>query len=501
MGLMDKFRDNFRKKDASFTSDFWTDWVRGNARKRPMFNNQMANLDTLFTVFIHNTVNDPDFALSQDPLIYDQMLRDPYVVSVMRNRVLSVTGLESEIIPNPQGDQKEQQILAKKCAIAYARTPRKMSMISTLYQSALLKSMGILEGIWTVDRKSGDAYIKELNPVSKEQFNFTKDGNLKMLSRANPIFGEEVTGRDKLRFISHTHGNMDLSWNVPEKAGYRFFGRGLGDTLYWLFLFKKYAEKFWMKYLEKFAVPFPIGYYPYGDTAAQSAILEVLESIQAGVSVTVPRESGKAEDNRFEIDIKDPPGGSKTNEMFFKFVNDYCNKQIGILWLGQTLTTDVGTGGKGSFAAAKVHNDVRLDLVQFDKQALEETISNQWIKRLVIFNKHWVGRIPEVFPLFRYKFNKPTNTEERIGIYQASYEMQIPFSKAQFYEEFALVEPSAGDDEVLVSPEELMTQSSNGNGNGNGKKPTNGSNTRGEKPSKQSRTSGKGSQVKNRIKT
>jgi phage gp29-like protein len=51
---------------------------------------------------------------------------------------------------------------------------------------------------------------------------------------------------------------------------------------------------------------------------------------------------------------------------------------------GQTLSTNLG--GSGSFAAAKVHNDVRLELVKADADLLCGTLNGTLVKWLTMYN-------------------------------------------------------------------------------------------------------------------
>jgi phage gp29-like protein len=55
---------------------------------------------------------------------------------------------------------------------------------------------------------------------------------------------------------------------------------------------------------------------------------------------------------------------TRSGERPYAPLQDYCNTEITILWLGQHLTTDVGTSG--SRAAAEIHDRVREDLLVSD---------------------------------------------------------------------------------------------------------------------------------------
>ena len=64
---------------------------------------------------------------------------------------------------------------------------------------------------------------------------------------------------------------------------------------------------------------------------------------------------------------------AKTWEMFPKQI-ETANAELSILLVGQNLTSEVQGG---SFAAAKIHQNVRDDLIRFDGEALETCLHDQ----------------------------------------------------------------------------------------------------------------------------
>jgi len=70
-------------------------------------------------------------------------------------------------------------------------------------------------------------------------------------------------------------------------------------------------------------------------------------------------------------------GGDKP----YQPLQEYCNTEITILWLGQHLTTDVGDSG--SRAAAEIHDRVREDLLVDDIADEGQTIRRELLTPLV----------------------------------------------------------------------------------------------------------------------
>jgi phage gp29-like protein len=92
-----------------------------------------------------------------------------------------------------------------------------------------------------------------------------------------------------------------------------------------------------------------------------------------------------------EIEFIEAVRGS-TKENIYKTLADFCNREMSKAIVGGTLTTDVGE--KGSYAASKTHNEVRLDLVKSDAWALANTIRMQILRPLVGFNFGWDTPVP-----------------------------------------------------------------------------------------------------------
>lgn len=96
---------------------------------------------------------------------------------------------------------------------------------------------------------------------------------------------------------------------------------------------------------------------------------------------------------------------------------DYADSKLAILWLGQTLTTDVG--GVGSFAAAKVHDNVRGDLLASDLQSEASCIREQLIRPMVELK--YPGKNAPI-PCFKRKTYAQRDVEsERLTLEQLSF--------------------------------------------------------------------------------
>lgn len=140
------------------------------------------------------------------------------------------------------------------------------------------------------------------------------------------------------------------------------YGEALLSRAYWPWFFRHNHWRFWMQFLERFADPLLIGSVEDPDafiTAVQSLGMQSVVGVGVGekVEAVTPELAGEFE--RVEITL---------------------GHRIQKLILGQTLTSDVGKSG--SYAAAKVHNEVRDDKRRSDIKlivpAVQDLVDALW---------------------------------------------------------------------------------------------------------------------------
>lgn len=119
------------------------------------------------------------------------------------------------------------------------------------------------------------------------------------------------------------------------------YGEALLTRIYWIVFFKTHGRKFWAKFLERFGEPLLIGQVADQEKFIQDVMSLGLAAglpVQPGDSVSHVAVSQAGEFDRFDANL-----------------SAAIQKSI----LGQTLTSQVGNSG--SYAAAKIHNEVRMD--------------------------------------------------------------------------------------------------------------------------------------------
>lgn len=161
-------------------------------------------------------------------------------------------------------------------------------------------------------------------------FRPTQDGQLLFMGNSGGILANQPVDT-QFKFLL-TRRNP--TWDNP-------YGEALLSRLYWAWYFRHNAWRFWMQFLERFGMPLLTG--SSGDPAATVKAIQAL-----GIETAI-------------IGAKDDEltAHYASNSGEFKRVIDALGHRVQKLILGQTLTSEVGD--KGSYAAAKVHNEVRDD--------------------------------------------------------------------------------------------------------------------------------------------
>lgn len=279
-----------------------------------------------------------------DLSIYEQVLSDPQVMSTVSQRQNAVVKCEWEV--EPGGTRRVDKAAAEHLRLQLKRIGfderTKKMLYGVFYGFAVAEMMyGIENGlvVWNA--------VKVRN---RRRFRFTPSGELRMLTMHNMFEGVELP---KEKFWSFATG----ADNDDEP-----YGLGLGHWCYWPTLFKRNGVKFWLTFLEKFGMPTGVGKYDAAvdGPAEQAKLLGAVQAIQSDSGVIIPKG--------MEIDLLSA-GRSGTAD--YKALHDAMNDTIAKAVLGQTMTSQDGA----SLSQAKVHMDVRQDLVKADADLVCEALN------------------------------------------------------------------------------------------------------------------------------
>jgi phage gp29-like protein len=169
------------------------------------------------------------------------------------------------------------------------------------------------------------------------------------------------------------------------KAGLPIRG-GLARAAGWAYLFKNYVLKDWVTFTEVFGQPLRVGkYHPGASEQDKLALLNAVSRIGTDAAAIMP------ESMVIEFTEAHQNGSSELYQSFCQYLDAQVSKAV----LGQTLTTEMPSGG-GSRAAAEVHEGVRRDILNADARRLSATIARDLVRPIVELNMGAQTRYPKI---------------------------------------------------------------------------------------------------------
>lgn len=194
-------------------------------------------------------------------------------------------------------------------------------------------------------------------------------------------------GERRLRYQPPWSGELlDVSLEFPHKfiltqhqATYRNpYGEALFSRLYWPWFFRVNGWKFWAKCLERTGTPFLKGTAPPGlSIDGQGNMVDNVDLLSDALASAV-QNATIALPEGWQVEFLQATQTGASYEQF----EAACLKRIQRLILGQTLTSDTGQNGGGSYALGQVHNEVRMDRRNADirlvTQAVQALVDSLW---------------------------------------------------------------------------------------------------------------------------
>ncbi|MGO8738617.1 DUF935 domain-containing protein [Rhodoblastus sp.] len=226
------------------------------------------------------------------------------------------------------------------------------------------------------------------------------------------------------KFVVHMPA---IKAGVPIRAGFAWLAA-------WAWLFKQYTLKDWVSFLDIYGMPLRLGkYHPSATPDERRKLLQAVSRIAVDAAAIIPESMA--------IEFLEAKGNS---DKPFEALGSYLDKQISKAILGQTMTTD---GHAGGLAQAKIHNEVRIDILEDDAEKLEFTLDRDLISWFVKLN------FGDQAPRPRVKF--PVAEPQDIAVKSTAIAQLIPMglkvSQAAVRDIVGLPAPEDGE-EILTPP-------------------------------------------------
>lgn len=350
--------------------------------------------------------------------------KDLHYRAVLQTRRLAVAGLPLEVQP------AEDSRAGRKAAALARETLSGLDVagLANALLGALSVGYAAAEIVW--ETGEGEWRPARILPRPAAWFRFDRE-----------------TGRE-LRLADGSRGGAAIPpakmiLHVPQvAAGLPLLG-GLARSALWAWVFKSYALRDWARFAEVYGQPIRLGRYHEGASPEDVQVLkDAVLGIGSDAAAVIPREMA--------IELIESRGAAASAELYRDLI-EYLDRQVSKAVLGQTLTTD--QGASGSLAQARVHDEVRRDLIQADARALAATLTRDLVAPLIRFN---LGDAP--LPTLRFVVDEPEDRKALAEQVAMLVRSGLPVPAAWVRERFGIPEPQDGEAVLSAAPDREPSQ-------------------------------------------
>jgi phage gp29-like protein len=291
---------------------------------------------------------------------------------------------------------------------------------------AVFRGFAVHEVVW---KREGSYLLPEMVlDRPQRRFNFGQENELRLKTRTNPVEGIEL-GQKKWLLTRH----------MPSQENP--YGVAVYSSCFWPYTFKHSGFRFFVKFAEKYGLPWAIGRYPQGAIKDdQDALADALRNMVEDAIAAIPQGS--------EVELLSTDSGKAA--VHENLIN-LCNREMSKALTSQTLATEIQ--GEGSRAASETHREREVSVNESDRQIISDTFNElfAWITELNVANAK-----P---PKFEFWEEGEARKEWVEVIDGARKFLAIPSQFA--YERLQIPMPADGED-VLPSPTQNAAASGGG---------------------------------------
>jgi phage gp29-like protein len=290
----------------------------------------------------------------QFELFAEMLQKWPRLAAVENTRRLALTGLDWEVRPGESGSSPAAQAAADHCQEVLGGLERFREALSHL-ANAIGYGIAVAELVWERGR------LADVVPVPYPRLcsDPTEPWRIRVLTEDDGARGVALD-EQPLKWIVHQ----------PRPGPGRPFEGGLLRASALLYLAQNLSFKDWLIYSQVAGMPLRVAQFEPGvPEADKQNLLKMLE--------TLGTDAVAAFSKNVDLKLIEP----LRQQGPYEALQNYCNTEVTILWLGQHLTTDIRNSG--SRAAAEVHDRVREDLLVNDIAEEAATIGRDLLTPLV----------------------------------------------------------------------------------------------------------------------
>ena len=371
------------------------------------------------------TYRQHDEAIRHNKHNANMMRRDPMIMGPLFARQMAVALLQWQVQPEDSSDEKQVQV-AKELTFMVSRIPRFREYLRNLMEAVWYGRYGI-QNVWGFTRDSrGVRYrtVVDWVPVNGDKLLFRYDDGTGRYDhdeigvkvsvahvkddiwagKPDIEWNSEGTGVflrrwERSRLVVHKNFMMDGDYEDPTTAG-MIHGVGLRHFLYWSWYQKQETLAQLAEVVERAGMGFTVYTYPAGNAQAREEVERLAEEQAHKNQIVLPMEVS----NPDAYSIQQIPPNTQGIMALQSLIDDYFGSWIIKFILGQTLSYRAEAGTPG---ISDLHRDSFLQIVKYDSLGVEETVTKDLIRMLLMFN----------FPSYQnVNFQFKLNTEEAVPL-------------------------------------------------------------------------------------
>jgi phage gp29-like protein len=322
--------------------------------------------------------------------VFDAVQSDAHVIGELRAIKADFLRFDHQLVVG--GERRRDRRALELCQRVLDHEPAPYTRWSDVWWNiaqSTFRGLSVQEIVWD---KFGEWMLPcEILDRPKRRFVFKADGELRVVTRAEPLFGIPA---ERLYFLVDRH---IPSYDQP-------YGVALLSSCFWPYTFKHAGWRWFVKYCERVGVPFPKGHYPVGsDEPVKQALEDALEGLlEAGYAAL---EEGS------DVELMESQhlgsGGKLAQAQLIELSNAEMSKALA----SQTLATELPKG-TGSRAAAETHAGRAAGINEGDRERIAKTLNELW-RLITVIN---LG--PEAVPPTSHFLGEDAATIDRAKIYQ-----------------------------------------------------------------------------------
>lgn len=304
-------------------------------------------------------------------LFEEMQQKDPALCSVVDTRLKALTGLDYEIVSSADEQESDEERKVADEAASFVR--KELAGVGTFRDTldhlatAVVTNLAVTELVW-----EGLRIVETINVPSWRLRQESNEPGVVRVVTVDDVRGIQAKGP---KWVVHTPHNVP--WPLT---------KALLRTQAFIYLIKMLAIADWAVYCEIYGMPIRIAKYEPGATPEErSQLIDMMENLGSKAFGIFSRA--------VTLEFVE---SSQRGIAPFKELIQHCDKERAKLFLGGNLPADT-TGGTGTFAAAKVQDDVREDLRDDDIRREGRMVQESFIAPMCAF--HFRRDVP--LPSFR----------------------------------------------------------------------------------------------------